>query len=175
MSVLVAPEVVERFVAARGRRAEQELHDAVQRAEAHLSVLFGALGAGEEPDFVIDATVLDIEGVGAIKPPQLATVLLSVALRLAAARSVPTVDDDARLTRRSRPGVAEVAGAELAGLPQSEVIVSYVPHGSIVRGSTEVAIDEMLAVENRIADAIDSYRGAAIVDKSGWEWRVRIP
>jgi hypothetical protein len=53
--------------------------------------------------------------------------------------------------------------------------VSYVPHGSIVRGSTEVAIDEMLAVENRIADAIDSYRGAAIVDKSGWEWRVRIP
>jgi len=66
-------------------------------------------------------------------------------------------------------------GAGLATLPRSEVIVNCVPHRSMVRGPAGEAINEMMAVENRIADAIVGHRGAAIVDKSGWEWRVRIP
>jgi hypothetical protein len=60
-------------------------------------------------------------------------------------------------------------------LPEAELTVHYRPFGSIVRGPMSEALDETADVEKHMSDAMDGIPGAAIIDKSGWEWQLRIP
>ena len=137
-------------------------------------------GAPSSADGVADAVAVAPDDLAGLTAPRMASVLLAAALdvlcddpairRHAAAEPTP---------RRSRPsgadGDARTLGVTMESLPESELLVHYRPYGSIIRGPMRETLDETAHVEERFGEALGGEPGAAIVDKSAWEWHLRLP
>jgi hypothetical protein len=195
MRLDVDPDLASAVAQRAGSGAVRALTDAAARAEKHLGHVLDTFGcpapsttrlvfvaAGRGPGQGRGAEVpVDPEWLAGSTAPRMASVLLAAALdavgddpALAGAPGAPP--GERRPSRLSRPEQEAAAlAAELEVLPEDEVLVHYRPHGSLVRGSVPEAVDETVAVEERIAAALEGLRGAEVTDKSGWQWHVRIP
>jgi len=171
-----------------GAAAARTLNQAAARAEQLLAHLLSVL-CEPSPSMVELRLVPPGHGATAgvqIDPnhlvgdsaPRMASVLLAIVLNAVADDPSLAVADPPkpkRAHRSRRDQLAYAYGADLTGLAESEVELCYQPYHSFIRSSTNALSDEAADVEGCLLAAMDGIPGAGILDKTMWDWQLRIP
>ena len=186
MRPVATPELVAALERRGGRSSVRRLEEAVRRAEANLAQLSPALGLGLPADVRRTLDLPGRSGTGlAVDTAQVARLTAPRLASLPYAAAVESIATDATLDvptdpppaprRDARDEDALLMGVEPHALEPDEVLVHYRPRASIPRSRSSVTAREGVAVEERVAAALEGIPDGEVVDSSGWTWTVLLP